>query len=428
MAIYHCSISNVSRAKGSTSCATLAYISGEGIHDSRTGIKYSYSRRERVLEVGTILPTSAPSGYADAETLWNAVENYETADNARTAKKIQVALPRELELSEQKTVVEEYIRQNLAQEGYCATYAIHDGGTRGNPHAHILVSNRTIDRKGSWGVKRKMAYALDERGNRIPLLNEDGTQRTDGNGRRQWKRVTVEQNKLDSKDFLLRLRKAWADVVNRYLSPYEQIDHRSNVARGIVDTPTIHEGYSARAIEERGGIAERCEINRAIRRENANRRQAQEEISERQANVDRMKEEEREDDRIENELTQARELDQERGERINEQLQRLLQRRANAVAADRLADGEREPTGEDTADRTSDSNDKTAREIADRAIRIQQVLDRREREAAEALRKREEAERRKQQLEAERKRAEERAAAERARERRTHEADRGFSR
>lgn len=428
MAIYHCSISNVSRAKGSTSCATLAYISGEGIHDSRTGIKYSYSRRERVLEVGTILPTSAPSGYADAETLWNAVENYETADNARTAKKIQVALPRELELSEQKTVVEEYIRQNLAQEGYCATYAIHDGGTRGNPHAHILVSNRTIDRKGSWGVKRKMAYALDERGNRIPLLNEDGTQRTDGNGRRQWKRVTVEQNKLDSKDFLLRLRKAWADVVNRYLSPYEQIDHRSNVARGIVDTPTIHEGYSARAIEERGGIAERCEINRAIRRENANRRQAQEEISERQANVDRMKEEELEDDRIENELTQARELDQERGERINEQLQRLLQRRANAVAADRLADGEREPTVEDTADRTSDSNDKTAREIADRAIRIQQVLDRREREAAEALRKREEAERRKQQLEAERKRAEERAAAERARERRTHEADRGFSR
>jgi len=239
--------------------------------------------------------------------LWNAVENYETADNARTAKKIQVALPRELELSEQKTVVEEYIRQNLAQEGYCATYAIHDGGTRGNPHAHILVSNRTIDRKGNWGVKRKMAYALDERGNRIPLLNEDGTQRTDGNGRRQWKRVTVEQNKLDSKDFLLRLRKAWADVVNRYLSPYEQIDHRSNVARGIVDAPTIHEGYSARAIEERGGIAERCEINRAIRRENADRRQAQEEIAEREANVERLQEEEAVEKRREVERN-AREL------------------------------------------------------------------------------------------------------------------------
>ena len=298
MAIYHCSISNVSRAKGSTSCATLAYISGEKIHDSRTGKTYSYSRRERVLVVGTILPASAPLEYTNAETLWNAIENYETADNARTAKKIQVALPRELELSEQKTIVEEYIRQNLAQEGYCATYAIHDGGTRGNPHAHILVSNRTIDRKGNWGVKRKMAYALDERGNRIPLLNEDGTQRTDGNGRRQWKRVTVEQNKLDRKDFLLRLRKAWADVVNRYLSPSEQIDHRSNVARSIEDIPTIHEGYAARAIEKRGGIAERCEINREIRRKNADRRQAQVEIAERQANIERLQKEEREDDRI----------------------------------------------------------------------------------------------------------------------------------
>ena len=298
MAIYHLSVSNISRAKGSTSCATLAYISGEKIHDSRTGKTYSYSRCERVLVVGTILPASAPLEYTNAETLWNAVENYETADNARTAKKIQVALPRELELSEQKTVVEEYIRQNLAQEGYCATYAIHDGGTRGNPHAHILVSNRTIDRKGNWGVKRKMAYALDERGNRIPLLNEDGTQRTDGNGRRQWKRVTVKQNKLDSKDFLLRLRKAWADVVNLYLSPSEQIDHRSNVARGIEDIPTIHEGYAARAIEKRGGIAERCEINREIRRENADRRQAQVEIAERQANIERLQKEEREDDRI----------------------------------------------------------------------------------------------------------------------------------
>ena len=130
MAIYHCSISNISRAKGSTSCATLAYISGESICDDRTGITYTYSRSERVLKTGTILPTSAPTEYADAETLWNAVEKYETADNARTAKKIQVALPRELELAEQKEIIEAYIRQNLAKEGYCATYAIHDGGRR----------------------------------------------------------------------------------------------------------------------------------------------------------------------------------------------------------------------------------------------------------------------------------------------------------
>lgn len=303
MAIYHCSISNVSRAKGSTSCATLAYISGEKIHDSRTGKTYSYSRRERVLVVETILPASAPLEYTNAETLWNAIENYETADNARTAKKIQVALPRELELSEQKTIVEEYIRQNLAQEGYCATYAIHDGGIQGNPHAHILVSNRPLNKRGKWMIKNRKDYIRDENGNKIPVVSSmTGKQKVRiraGKGvEKIWKRVTVEQNKLDSKDFLLRLRKAWADVVNRYLSPSEQIDHRSNVARSIEDIPTIHEGYAARAIEKRGGIAERCEINREIRRENADRRQAQVEIAERQANIERLQKEKREDDRI----------------------------------------------------------------------------------------------------------------------------------
>lgn len=386
MAIYHCSISNVSRAKGSTSCATLAYISGEKIHDSRTGKTYSYSRCERVLVVGTILPASAPLEYTNAETLWNAVENYETADNARTAKKIQVALPRELELSEQKTVVEEYIRQNLAQEGYCATYAIHDGGIRGNPHAHILVSNRTIDRKGNWGVKRKMAYALDERGNRIPLLNEDGTQRTDGNGRRQWKRVTVEQNKLDSKDFLLRLRKAWADVVNRYLSPSEQIDHRSNVARGIEDIPTIHEGYAARAIEERGEIAERCEINREIRRENTDRRQAQVEIAERQANIERLQKEEREDDQIRADIARRKQAFARRKRKLmstgwttsNAAIDNDCQREDNQTA--------------DRGDQTAGTRDYVAELLAYRRAE-------KERETARTLKEREDAEKRKREAE-----------------------------
>lgn len=153
MAIYHCSISNVSRAKGASSCATLAYISGEKVRDERTGTTYAYSRQERVLVTGIILPPSAPAEYANAEALFNAVEKHETADNARTAKKIQVALPRELELAEQKEIIEAYIRRNLAKEGYCATYAIHDGGKKGNVHAHILVTNRPLNSKREWSVK-----------------------------------------------------------------------------------------------------------------------------------------------------------------------------------------------------------------------------------------------------------------------------------
>ena len=51
-------------------------------------------------------------------------------------------------------------------------------------------------------------------------------------------------------------------------------------------TPTIHEGYAARAIEERGGISERCEINREIKRENAERQQARQKLAAKKAELE----------------------------------------------------------------------------------------------------------------------------------------------
>lgn len=49
----------------------------------------------------------------------------------------------------------------------------------------------------------------------------------------------------------------------------ERIDHRSNAARGLDEIPTIHEGVTARALERKGIIADRCEINRQIKADNA---------------------------------------------------------------------------------------------------------------------------------------------------------------
>lgn len=49
----------------------------------------------------------------------------------------------------------------------------------------------------------------------------------------------------------------------------ERIDHRSNAARGLDEQPTIHEGVTARALERKGMIADRCEINRQIKADNA---------------------------------------------------------------------------------------------------------------------------------------------------------------
>ena len=269
MAIFHLSISNVSRAKGSSACASLAYIAASKVYEERTQQTYSYGRKERVIKVATLLPDGAPSSFADAAQLFNSIENYEQASNARTAVKIVVALPRELSLKESDEILTDFIRTSLCAHGYCATYAIHNDKEDNNPHAHILVANRQINKKGQWSSKRKMEYVLDEKGERIPIIDKKtGLQKVDKRNRKQWKRVSAEQNPIDKKDFLISLRKSWADECNRHLSPEQQIDHRSNAARGIDDIPTIHEGYAARAMEARGDVSERMEINREIRRKN----------------------------------------------------------------------------------------------------------------------------------------------------------------
>jgi len=269
VSIYHLNMSNVSRAAGSSSCATLSYISGVAIHEERTNTTYSYGRAERVMCVGTLLPSSAPAAYQNPETLFNAIEDFETAENARTAKKIEIALPREFDLATQRAVVEDYIKRNLNERGYAATYAIHHDKDGNNPHAHILVANRQINQKGEWGGKRKMIYETDADGNRVPLLDKKtGQQKVDSHGRKQWKRINAEVNPLDEKKTLKDLRKAWADICNERLEAADRIDHRSYADQGVDKIPTQHEGYAARAIAERGQVSEIIERNQQIREAN----------------------------------------------------------------------------------------------------------------------------------------------------------------
>ena len=271
MSIYHCNISNVSRAAGSSSCATLSYISGVAVHEDRTNQNYSYGRAERVVLTGTIIPPGAPADFRNPETLFNAIENYEKAATARPAKKIEIALPREFDLATSRDVVEDYIKRNLTARGYAATYAIHHDADGRNPHVHILVANRQINEKtGEWGGKRKMIYALDAAGNRVPLIDpKTGQQKVDSHGRKAWKRINAETNPLDEKSMLKQLRQSWAEVCNERLQPADRIDHRSYAEQGKEQIPTVHEGYAARAIAAAGGISDRIELNEQIRQANA---------------------------------------------------------------------------------------------------------------------------------------------------------------
>ena len=285
MAIYHCSIQIIGRSVGKSAVASAAYRSGGKLYDDRTGLTHDFTKKRGVVFTEVSLPAHAPPEYADRNVLWNAVEKAEKKSNAQLAREIEVALPKELSRECQIEIVRRYVQENFISAGMCADWALHvarcpgdissarTGAERrkgdGNPHAHIMLTMRGIKPDGSWAAKEKKAYALDEEGNRIPVIDPaTGKQKLGKRNEKMWKRITVEPNDWNDHGKAEIWRKSWADICNEYLSVEQRIDHRSYKRQEIDLEPTIHEGYRARKMKKAGFVSNRCEYNRIVKKLN----------------------------------------------------------------------------------------------------------------------------------------------------------------
>lgn len=262
MAIYHMSIKNISRAKGKTAIAAAAYRAGTTLQDQETGITHSYTKKTEVAYTEIILPEHAPEEYRNREILWNEVQKVETQDRARLAREWEVAIPNELDLDQAKTLIRNF-GESLVKEGMCIDLAIH--WKNGNHHAHIMGTTRPIGKDGKWASKERKGYKLDAKGNKIPVIDpKTGKQKIGARGRKMWQRETIQCNDWNRREKVEEWRKRWADCCNKYLAREQQIDHRSYERQGITQLPTVHEGYAARLMEQRGTVSDLCQLNRSI--------------------------------------------------------------------------------------------------------------------------------------------------------------------
>lgn len=270
VAIYHCSIKIISRGKGRSAVACAAYRSGTKLTDLATGKMFDYSNKPGVVFSEVLLPENAPAVFAvDRNILWDAVERKEIRSDARLAREVEVALPREFTRQEQIDTVREYIMKNFVREGMCADWALHDKGD-GNPHAHIMLTTRAFTRNGKWAEKSRTIYKFDPNGQKIPLIDpETGEQKVrvrKGKGvEKLWQTEKVPANDWNDRSKAEEWRAAWATECNWRLDRQHQIDHRSYARQAVEQEPTIHEGYAARKMEREGQVSDRCEINREIR-------------------------------------------------------------------------------------------------------------------------------------------------------------------
>jgi IS1 family transposase len=103
-----------------------SYRSGEKLQDKDAKMVHDYTYRSGVVYTEILVPDNAPEKYLDRETLWNSVERKEKRKDARLAREIVVALPREFDFEEQVEVMQEYIMENFVSEDMIADLAIHD--------------------------------------------------------------------------------------------------------------------------------------------------------------------------------------------------------------------------------------------------------------------------------------------------------------
>jgi hypothetical protein len=263
MAIYHCHCKIISRGQGRSAVGAAAYRSGEKITNEYDGMEHDYTKKGGVSYSEIILCESAPKEYQDRATLWNEVERIEKGSRAQLSREYEVALPIELTKENQIQLVRNFAKETFVDMGMCVDFSIHDKKD-GNPHAHIMLTTRPIEKDGTWGAKATNDYVLDKNGNRI-------LQKTDKQNRKIYKRIKTDTTDWNTKEFLQRSRESWAEKVNRELEKKnlpQRVDHRSFKEQGIDREPTIHEG-GARGLEKRGIETDRGNINREIREANS---------------------------------------------------------------------------------------------------------------------------------------------------------------
>ena len=274
------------------------------MYNDYNGVQHDYTRKQGLVWQQVFLSDMAPTEWSDREVLWNAVEEAEKTKDSRLAREFVVALPVELGRDEWIALLTDFIQAHFVAEGMCADVCIHDTDGH-NPHAHIMLTVRPLAENGKWQNKTEKEYLCvrggEERGftaTEFKSVQAEGWEKqyqykvgrkkvymspsaAEAQGVERVSKYPKStkygrQNPItarwNSEEQLVLWRTAWADTVNRCLERSgheERVNHRSHAERGLDEQPTIHEGVVARALEKKGIISDRCELNRQIKADNA---------------------------------------------------------------------------------------------------------------------------------------------------------------
>ena len=228
MASYHLRVKNDRKPNGTRVSAKghADYILREDGQAHAGYINREGSRATDCIFKGVQLPSWAKGS---AQKFFGAADRYEDKGNRRF-KEIEMSLPNELNLEQNREIVDRFISEYLQNHYYA--YAIHEkeGAISGerHPHVHIMFSERLIDDVEK--MKERPAYKYFSRAAK-PLKGEKVA-----SFERRREHGAPKDKRWHSKKYLCKIREDFARIQNEVLEKNGfsiRVDHRTLKAQKI---------------------------------------------------------------------------------------------------------------------------------------------------------------------------------------------------
>nr|WP_195454755.1 MobQ family relaxase [Ruminococcus sp. 1001713B170207_170306_F5] len=339
MAIFQFHMQVIKRNDGKSVVAAAAYRSASKIENQYTGIMEDYTKKKWVTHSEIVLPEHAPKKFQDRGYLWNSVEEAEKDRRARLAREVMIALPNELTPEENLQLVQGFVQDAFVSQGMVADFSIHNPPVTNeqhipvdrngqptkdekdmifqNPHAHILLTMRPLDKNGNWQPKTQKEYLCKRQGETAAFTAEEFIQakadgwekqypyfkgrekiwltpseaylenlvRASGNPRSTpYGRENPKMKYWNSTDAIFSWRKSWEEHVNQALERAgipERVDCRSYQAQGLDDIAGIHLGpHGAKQTD-----SQQYQINEDIKKLNKKNQEIRQALGELEAEI-----------------------------------------------------------------------------------------------------------------------------------------------
>ncbi len=223
MAIYHLNVKIGSKGESHSAGSKCAYITRTEAYAKKSD-ECAYTASGNMPKWPKTNPRQDPAHY------WKAADNYER-NNGRLYREVEFALPRELNLDQQKALCHAFAeRLGTLDKGEKLpfTFAIHTDKDNHNPHCHLMLSERIND-----GIPRNASTWFKRANPKEPK-----------------KGGAIKSQELKGKQWLEPTRALWAELANEAMKSgiadfnarTDGIDHRSHKDRGLSILPSEHLG------------------------------------------------------------------------------------------------------------------------------------------------------------------------------------------